>query len=146
MFEFILFSLISEEIRSRDYAIPNMADKPPHVPNGIHHQTSTSSYRLPNFFTPPPHQETLPSHRRVYVADPVPVQPSVIGTLSADDYPNIQGVSGNNVYSALNADLWVEELAVMEFPKENLTFVEELGHGQYGTVRRRVRDMMGLCL
>ena len=125
--------IFSETTLSRDYAIPNMADKSPQMPlaNGSTLLNGTSSFRPPNFFTPPPPQETPPSHRRVYVADPAP---TVVGTLPADDYPNIQGVSGNNVYSALNPDLWAEELAVMEFPKSNLTFVEELGHGQYGTV------------
>ena len=47
-----------------------------------------------------------------------------------------QGVSGNNLYSVPNTDhvLWKEDFSVMEFPRENLKFLEKLGEGQFGEV------------
>ena len=55
--------------------------------------------------------------------------------------PNIQGVSGNNVYAVPNPDLlWSEDFSVMEFPRENLKFVEKLGEGQFGEVSTIEKD------
>ena len=60
-----------------------------------------------------------------------------------------QGVSGNNLYSVPNTDhvLWKEDFSVMEFPRENLKFLEKLGEGQFGEVsdvlllsRRRIKS------
>ena len=50
---------------------------------------------------------------------------------------SLQGASGNSVYSTpCNMDtLWTEDFSVMEFPRENLRFVEKLGEGQFGEVR-----------
>ena len=47
------------------------------------------------------------------------------------------GVSGNTVYAVpSNLDFsWKEDLSVMEFPRDNLKFVEKLGEGQFGEVR-----------
>lgn len=51
------------------------------------------------------------------------------------DIPNIQGVSGNNLYAVPNSEmLWKEDYSVMEFPRENLKFLEKLGEGQFGEV------------
>ena len=69
-----------------------------------------------------------------------PMVPSVIGspyaTSEVHSLPNIQGVSGNNVYAVPgNLDfLWAEELSVMEFPREKLKSVQKLGEGQFGEV------------
>ncbi len=52
-------------------------------------------------------------------------------------FPNIflQGLTGNSTYAAPSTDLlWKEELAVIEFPRENLKFMEKLGEGQFGEV------------
>ena len=47
-----------------------------------------------------------------------------------------QGVSGSNVYAAPNLDLlWKDDFSLMEFPKENLKFLEKLGEGQFGEVK-----------
>ncbi|XP_052789202.1 discoidin domain-containing receptor 2-like isoform X2 [Mya arenaria] len=49
--------------------------------------------------------------------------------------PNLQGATGNSVYSIPNAELLLSiELSVVEFPRENLRFVEVLGEGQFGEV------------
>ena len=46
-----------------------------------------------------------------------------------------QGVSGNSVYSIPNAELLLSiDLSIVEFPRENLRFVEVLGEGQFGEV------------
>ena len=45
-------------------------------------------------------------------------------------------MSGNSAYAAPNTDLlWKEDLAVIEFPREHLKFLEKLGEGQFGEVR-----------
>ena len=39
------------------------------------------------------------------------------------------------MYAAPNLDLlWKDDLSLMEFPKENLKFLEKLGEGQFGEV------------
>ncbi|XP_074653908.1 discoidin domain-containing receptor 2-like isoform X2 [Tubulanus polymorphus] len=49
--------------------------------------------------------------------------------------PNIQGVSGSNVYAVPNPDLlFSEDFTIVEFPRENLKFLEKLGEGQFGEV------------
>ena len=48
---------------------------------------------------------------------------------------SLQGVSGNNVYAVPNAELLLTlELNVVQFPRENLQFIEVLGEGQFGEV------------
>ena len=49
--------------------------------------------------------------------------------------------------------LWTEDFSVMEFPRENLRFVEKLGEGQFGEVRHdaarnnhTVSDSIILCM
>ena len=68
---------------------------------------------------------------------PLPPHPSALygGQSEVMTYPNLQGVSGNNVYAVPNADLlWKEDLSVIEFPRNQLQFVEKLGEGQFGEV------------
>ncbi|KAL3871564.1 hypothetical protein ACJMK2_039555, partial [Sinanodonta woodiana] len=49
--------------------------------------------------------------------------------------PSLQGVSGNSVYSMPNADLLLSlDVPVVQFPRENLRFIEMLGEGQFGEV------------
>ena len=50
--------------------------------------------------------------------------------------PSLQGVSGNNVYAVPNSDLLVSsvDVALVEFPRRNLRFVEVLGEGEFGEV------------
>ena len=39
------------------------------------------------------------------------------------------------MYAAPNLDLlWKDDFSLMEFPKENLKFLEKLGEGQFGEV------------
>ncbi|KAH3710765.1 hypothetical protein DPMN_070260 [Dreissena polymorpha] len=46
-----------------------------------------------------------------------------------------QGATGSSVYSIPNAELLLSlDLSVVEFPRENLRFVEVLGEGQFGEV------------
>ena len=48
---------------------------------------------------------------------------------------SIQGVSGNNVYAVPgNLDLVDSDPDIIEFPRDNLRFVEKLGEGQFGEV------------
>lgn len=47
----------------------------------------------------------------------------------------LQGATGSSVYSIPNAELLLSiDLSVVEFPRENLHFVEVLGEGQFGEV------------
>lgn len=56
--------------------------------------------------------------------------------VNVPNIPNLQGVSGNNVYAVPNAELLLTlEHAVVQFPRENLQFVDVLGEGQFGEVR-----------
>ena len=50
--------------------------------------------------------------------------------------PSLQGVSGNNVYAVPNSDLLVSsvDVALVEFPRRNLRFLEVLGEGEFGEV------------
>lgn len=57
--------------------------------------------------------------------------------VNVPNIPNLQGVSGNNVYAVPNAELLLTlEHAVVQFPRENLQFVDVLGEGQFGEVRK----------
>lgn len=55
---------------------------------------------------------------------------------TAPNIPSLQGVSGNNVYAVPNSDLLVSsvDVALVEFPRRNLRFVEVLGEGEFGEV------------
>lgn len=58
--------------------------------------------------------------------------------VNVPNIPNLQGVSGNNVYAVPNAELLLTlEHAVVQFPRENLQFVDVLGEGQFGEVRNK---------
>ncbi|KAK7504484.1 hypothetical protein BaRGS_00004350, partial [Batillaria attramentaria] len=103
----------------RDYAVPDVTKSalvvnlPPRPPrNG-------SASILDK---PPPNYDAL------YAAADIVNAP-------ASNIPSLQGVSGNNVYAVPNADLLLSiDYSVMEFPRENLRFVEVLGEGQFGEV------------
>ena len=47
---------------------------------------------------------------------------------------NIQGLVGNSVYAVPSELLIKDELAVMDFPRDNLRFMNKLGQGQFGEV------------
>ena len=55
--------------------------------------------------------------------------------------PNIQGVGGNNIYALPDnlEPMWLEDFSVIEFPRENLNFIERIGEGAFGDVRRIVK-------
>ncbi|PVD21718.1 hypothetical protein C0Q70_17518 [Pomacea canaliculata] len=101
----------------RDYAVPdvtksalvvNLPPRPPRSTNPLD--------------KPPPNYDAL------YAAADIVNAP-------ASNIPSLQGVSGNNVYAVPNADLLLSiDYSVMEFPRENLRFVEVLGEGQFGEV------------
>ena len=59
----------------------------------------------------------------------------ILSILAHIEYFLLQGVSGNSVYSIPNAELLLSiDLSIVEFPRENLRFVEVLGEGQFGEV------------
>lgn len=102
----------------RDYAVPDVTKSalvvnlPPRPPRGT-----------ANVLDKPP-----PNYDALYAAADIVNAP-------ASNIPSLQGVSGNNVYAVPNADLLLSiDYTVMEFPRENLRFVEVLGEGQFGEV------------
>lgn len=113
---------IADTNTSREYAVPDLTKSSliVNVP-----PSKTPSFQ-PNIYreeTPPP--PPLPPHPR-----------ALYGSSDIINFPNIQGVSGNNVYAVPNADLlWKEDYSVMEFPREQLKFKEKLGEGQFGEVK-----------
>lgn len=112
---------VADTNMSRDYAIPDV--------------TKSSVGMVPNI----PIQPTAPPLYGTYgrLPQPVTAAPSVQPShyAASDIIPNIQGVSGNNVYAAPNPDLlWTEDFNVMELPRDNLKFLEKLGEGQFGEV------------
>ena len=92
---------------SREYAVPDV---------------TKSSYAGGNAATPPG-----------LVSPTIPPLPLMCCVRNV----SLQGASGNSVYSTpCNMDtLWTEDFSVMEFPRENLRFIEKLGEGQFGEVR-----------
>ena len=112
---------------SQEYAVPDITTSHNIAPTA--NGTPRSTFK-PSFYSPPPPpiESTPPLQQRVFT----PYSPP--STLSVDEYPNLQGVSGTNVYSDLNPDAFRDELDVLEFPKSNLTFLEQLGQGQFGEV------------
>ncbi|XP_029474022.1 discoidin domain-containing receptor 2 isoform X2 [Rhinatrema bivittatum] len=68
----------------------------------------------------------------------VPVSaPDGVPHYAEADIENLQGVTGSNTYSvpAITMDLLSgKEIAVEEFPRNLLTFIEKLGEGQFGEV------------
>ena len=101
---------ISDTLTSREYATPDMKFSPLVVnlpPN-------------PVFQSPDHHQGSLPHPQAI---------------CATADMVNIQGLTGNSLYAVPNPDLlWKEDFSIIEFPRENLTFVEKLGEGQFGEV------------
>ncbi len=101
--------------------IVNVPGKPLYQPNIYHEETPP----------PPP----LPPHPKALYG----------GTSDVMNFPNLQGVSGNNVYAVPNADLlWKEDLSVIEFPRDNLKFLEKLGEGQFGEVKCTFRNSLSI--
>ena len=119
----------------RDYAVPDVTKSalvvnlPPRPPRGGASGTGTGTGNGTTGTTgtngldkPPPNYDAL------YAAADIVNAP-------ASNIPSLQGVSGNNVYAVPNADLLLSiDYSVMEFPRENLRFVEVLGEGQFGEV------------
>jgi len=65
------------------------------------------------------------------------ISPTLPPSLCCVPDVGLQGASGNSVYSTPTGMdmLWTDDFSVMEFPRENLRFVEKLGEGQFGEVR-----------
>ncbi|XP_065290553.1 discoidin domain-containing receptor 2 isoform X1 [Dermacentor albipictus] len=108
----------NESTTSREYAVPDM-NKSPVL--GSH-----KSSPFPQTKPPPP-----PAAEQYYAATDVVVS-----------LPNIQGVSGNTVYSVPTLDLSSAEEnsggatlpPVREVPRHRIRFIEKLGEGQFGEV------------
>ncbi|XP_046560812.1 discoidin domain-containing receptor 2-like [Haliotis rubra] len=121
---------------SRDYAVPditksalvvNLPPRPPRPPMLL--PAMNGSLDKP------------PNYDALYAA-------ADIVNVHGPNIPSLQGVSGNNVYAVPNADLLLSiDYSVMEFPRENLRFVEVLGEGQFGEVHLcealRINDILG---
>lgn len=112
---------------SRDYAVPditksalvvNLPPRPPRPPMLL--PAMNGSLDKP------------PNYDALYAA-------ADIVNVHGPNIPSLQGVSGNNVYAVPNADLLLSiDYSVMEFPRENLRFVEVLGEGQFGEVNDKL--------
>ena len=85
----------------------------------------------------------IPNGDGTFAAAPAPAEPLAPAPVSHPravysgvDMATLQGFSGNSLYAVpTNMELmWKEDLAVMEFPRENLIFKEKLGEGQFGEV------------
>ena len=107
----------SEATLNRDYAVPDI--------------TKSSFGTLRPNIPPPAYTPNMYGHSTLHL----PAAASHYAAADVVNIPNIQGVSGSNVYAVPNADLlWTEDLSVMEFPRESLQFIEKLGEGQFGEV------------
>ncbi|KAK2191810.1 hypothetical protein NP493_45g07003 [Ridgeia piscesae] len=77
------------------------------------------------------------------------ISPTLPPSLCCVPDVGLQGASGNSVYSTPTGMdmLWTDDFSVMEFPRENLRFVEKLGEGQFGEVHlceaQRITDLLG---
>ncbi|ESO96071.1 hypothetical protein LOTGIDRAFT_116145 [Lottia gigantea] len=82
--------------------------------------------------------QSLPNLEPVMMNGPPPNYDALYAAADVVNVQNVsslQGVSGNNVYAVPNADLLLTiDYSVMEFPRENLRFLEVLGEGQFGEV------------
>lgn len=108
-------SIFPDTNTSREYAVPDM----------------TKSSVIVNIPPPPP----PPRRPNIYGVNPSMTLAGSGPYYTISDIPNIQGVSGNNLYAVPNSEmLWKEDYSVMEFPRENLKFLEKLGEGQFGEV------------
>ncbi|XP_064648959.1 discoidin domain-containing receptor 2-like isoform X3 [Lineus longissimus] len=124
---------------------------------GIHYTNTIASreYAIPDvtksslMFSVPP---SAPVIENPYQKSTVkPVDP-FYATSDILTMPNIQGVSGSNVYAVPNPDLLhgapeTNDQCVIEFPRENLKFIEKLGEGQFGEVHlceaQRIIEYLG---
>ncbi|XP_052259022.1 discoidin domain-containing receptor 2-like isoform X2 [Dreissena polymorpha] len=110
---------------SRDYAVPDVTKSalkvalPPIYPPQVPKLRGMVLNQL---------DLTPPNYDALYAAADVVHQQSL-------NIPNLQGATGSSVYSIPNAELLLSlDLSVVEFPRENLRFVEVLGEGQFGEV------------
>lgn len=120
-----------EKLYSRDYAVPDVTKSalivalPPHTQTPI--RVSPANNGTPIMMTNSL-SEKPPTYDALYAA-------ADIVHVNVPNIPNLQGVSGNNVYAVPNAELLLTlEHAVVQFPRENLQFVDVLGEGQFGEV------------
>ena len=67
---------------------------------------------------------------------PPPLPPHPQALYGGMDMTGLQGFSGNSMYAVPNSLdlLWKDDLAVLEFPRDSLHFIEKLGEGQFGEV------------
>jgi len=121
----------SEKLYSRDYAVPDVTKSalivalPPHTqtPIRVSPANNGTPIMINNCLSEKP-----PTYDALYAA-------ADIVHVNVPNIPNLQGVSGNNVYAVPNAELLLTlEHAVVQFPRENLQFVDVLGEGQFGEV------------
>ncbi|XP_064615973.1 discoidin domain-containing receptor 2-like isoform X2 [Liolophura sinensis] len=114
---------------SRDYAVPDVTKSSLVV--------ALPPSRPPRPIKPPP--VTTPNMTNTLEKpisyDALYAAADIINVHSGPNMSNLQGVSGNNVYASQNSDLLLSmDYSVMEFPRENLKFIEVLGEGQFGEV------------
>ena len=104
---------------SREYAVPDI----------------TKSSLIVNL---PP----APNKLNLYEPPSPKTDPTFYAASDIIQMPNIQGVSGNNVYAVPNPDLLTrDDYSIMEFPRDHLKFIEKLGEGQFGEVSIFLRVM-----
>jgi discoidin domain receptor family protein 2 len=119
-----LFRVINPFPDSRDYAVPDVTKSSlvvalPPTPRAT--PTPVPPVRVPSNALDKP-----PTYDALYAAA------DIVNVV----VPNIQGVSGNNVYAVPNAEMLLSlDYSVAEFPRESLSFIEVLGEGQFGEVR-----------
>ena len=128
---------------SRDYAVPDVTKSalivalPPHTqtPIRVSPANNGTPIMINNCLSEKP-----PTYDALYAA-------ADIVHVNVPNIPNLQGVSGNNVYAVPNAELLLTlEHAVVQFPRENLQFVDVLGEGQFGEVRHFLISALSGCL
>ena len=123
--------VVSDTNTSREYAIPDMSKSALiiNIPHTSSTQPTTSPYHVGGVYAPSPTVPPCTPAQATYAPAAGPYAMSDIAVTC------IQGVSGNNVYSSpRNLDLVDNELDVIEFPRENLCFIERLGEGLFGEV------------
>ncbi|XP_053381060.1 discoidin domain-containing receptor 2-like isoform X2 [Mercenaria mercenaria] len=118
---------------SRDYAVPDVTK-------------SALKVALPPIYPPQPPVRVQPLNQLDLpppTYDALYAAADVVNSQGLN-IPNLQGATGSSVYSIPNAELLLSiDLAVVEFPRENLRFVEVLGEGQFGEVH--LCEAMGIA-
>lgn len=113
----------NDSTTSREYAVPDVT------------KSGTVTPLVPGH--PPPAPVSKPAFPQTL---PKPVQKPSERYYAATDVvklPNIQGVSGNTVYAVPNVELLSrEDSPVREIPRHRLHFLEKLGEGQFGELRK----------